>query len=290
MRSSINASISWVISSVDSVFVVISVDFAFSVGFVSSLMIFVFGTTTSGCMISCTIAGASCIISFWGSGIGSCFIHAVKLNSSTMRRIFIINYFDGVSIVHFIYFQKILQDLGFTYNRYRFVVYSFCALVAQLEEYRSSKPMVASSNLAGCTIFIFDKKVTEKANRKHSGIFIIQGNLDFLLFWENLYNASMDIKRLHNYAEWYYTKYFPSCRTLRDKLMRKCDDEQVVERVMTDLSTLFVEDRIIESRVHVYMGQGKTTRVIRQKLLEKKYDPVMVDAALVLQADILMDP
>ncbi len=100
----------------------------------------------------------------------------------------------------------------------------------------------------------------------------------------------MDIKRLHNYAEWYYTKYFPSCRTLRDKLMRKCDDEQVVERVMTDLSTLFVEDRIIESRVHVYMGQGKTTRVIRQKLLEKKYDPVMVDAALVLQADILMDP
>lgn len=72
--------------------------------------------------------------------------------------------------------------------------------------------------------------------------------------------------------------------------MRKFDDEQVVERVMTDLSTLFVEDKIIESRVHVYMGQGKTTRVIRQKLLEKKYDQVMVEAALALQSDVLTDP
>ena len=96
--------------------------------------------------------------------------------------------------------------------------------------------------------------------------------------------------QLRNYAEWYYTKYFPSCRTLREKLVRKCEDAELVDRVMTDLSPLFVEDKIIESRVHAYVGQGKTTRAIRQKLLEKKYDPVMVDAALTLEVDTLTNP
>ena len=96
--------------------------------------------------------------------------------------------------------------------------------------------------------------------------------------------------QLRNYAEWYYTKYFPSCRTLRDKLVRKCDDTELVERVMSDLATLFVEDKIIESRVHAYVGQGKTTRTIRQKLLEKKYDKALIDAALALESDTLTDP
>lgn len=72
--------------------------------------------------------------------------------------------------------------------------------------------------------------------------------------------------------------------------MRKCEDMELVERVMSDLSPLFVEDKIIESRVHAYVGQGKTTRTIRQKLLEKKYDKVLVDAALEIQSDTLNNP
>lgn len=59
---------------------------------------------------------------------------------------------------------------------------------------------------------------------------------------------------------------------------------------MSDLATLFVEDKIIESRVHAYVGQGKTTRTIRQKLLEKKYDKALIDAALALESDTLTDP
>ncbi len=96
--------------------------------------------------------------------------------------------------------------------------------------------------------------------------------------------------QLRNYAEWYYTKYFPSCRTLREKLVRKCEDTELVERVMSDLSPLFVEEKIIESRVHAYVGQGKTTRAIRQKLLEKKYDKDLVNAALEMQSETLSDP
>lgn len=59
---------------------------------------------------------------------------------------------------------------------------------------------------------------------------------------------------------------------------------------MNDLASLFVEEKIIESRVHAYATQGKTARYIRQKLIEKKYDAVMVDAALVLESDILTNP
>jgi SOS response regulatory protein OraA/RecX len=65
---------------------------------------------------------------------------------------------------------------------------------------------------------------------------------------------------------------------------------EIVERVMSDLAPLFVEEKIIESRVHTYVGQGKTTRTIRQKLLEKKYDKDLVNAALEMQSETLSDP
>lgn len=59
---------------------------------------------------------------------------------------------------------------------------------------------------------------------------------------------------------------------------------------MSDLSALFVEQQIIESRVHAYVGQGKTTRAIRQRLLEKKYDKDLLNAALEAESEILSNP
>jgi SOS response regulatory protein OraA/RecX len=59
---------------------------------------------------------------------------------------------------------------------------------------------------------------------------------------------------------------------------------------MSDLASLFVEEKIIESRVHAYATQGKTTRYIKQKLIEKKYDTEMIHAALELESDVLTDP
>jgi hypothetical protein len=41
--------------------------------------------------------------------------------------------------------------------------------------------------------------------------------------------------QLRNYAEWYYMKYFPSRMFLREKLERKTDDRELVEKVMNDL-------------------------------------------------------
>lgn len=96
--------------------------------------------------------------------------------------------------------------------------------------------------------------------------------------------------QLRNYAEWYYTKYFPSRALLREKLERKTDDTSLVEKVMLDLSSLIVEQQNIESRVHEYAFLGKTSRYIRSKLLQKKFDAHMVDIALEGEGDVLQNP
>lgn len=49
------------------------------------------------------------------------------------------------------------------------------------------------------------------------------------------YYVSMGYIQLRNYAEWYYMKYFPSRMFLREKLERKTDDRELVEKVMNDM-------------------------------------------------------
>lgn len=97
-------------------------------------------------------------------------------------------------------------------------------------------------------------------------------------------------KQIRNYAEWYYTKYFPSQKALREKLERKCDNMILVEKVMTELTPLIVEDKIIESRVHGYLSQGKTVRYIRTKLTQKKFDKELINGALVEQSEVVENP
>jgi hypothetical protein len=50
---------------------------------------------------------------------------------------------------------------------------------------------------------------------------------------------------------------------LQEKLLRKSGDSELTEKVLQDLESLIVEVRIIESRVHDYISQGKTERYIR---------------------------
>lgn len=50
------------------------------------------------------------------------------------------------------------------------------------------------------------------------------------------YHVSMRYIQLRNYAEWYYMKYFPSRTFLCEKLERKTDDRELVEKVMHDLA------------------------------------------------------
>lgn len=96
--------------------------------------------------------------------------------------------------------------------------------------------------------------------------------------------------QLRNYAEWYYTKYFPSKRMLIEKLSSKTEEIELVNRVMTDLASLIMEEKVIESRIHGYISAGKTARYIRTKMSQKKFDKSLVDTLLSLQSDTLKNP
>jgi|GEM_PF-809624 len=77
---------------------------------------------------------------------------------------------------------------------------------------------------------------------------------------------------------------------LQEKLLRKSDDQEMTEKVLQDIESLIVEERVIESRVHGYISQGKTERFIRLKLLQKKFDSSLVDAALQNESENLGNP
>jgi SOS response regulatory protein OraA/RecX len=96
--------------------------------------------------------------------------------------------------------------------------------------------------------------------------------------------------QLRNYAEWYYTKYFPSRNMLLEKLSARSEEREVVERVMADLASLIVEENVIESRIHGYLSQGKTARYIRWKLLQKKFDSALIDNLLLQKNETLKNP
>lgn len=97
-------------------------------------------------------------------------------------------------------------------------------------------------------------------------------------------------KRLQNYAEWYYTKYFPSRNMLREKLFQKCQDWEIVDDVLQKIQPMIVEEQNIESRVHAYVSQGKTKQYISQKLLQKKFDKQLLERVLLKESETLDDP
>jgi len=99
----------------------------------------------------------------------------------------------------------------------------------------------------------------------------------------------MSLTSLQRYGEWYYTRYFPSKILLREKIIIKCPDIEMVNQVMRALSPLFIEKNIVESRVHEYISQGKTPYYIRQKLRQKKFETLLVEEVLGWYVDIFHD-
>lgn len=72
--------------------------------------------------------------------------------------------------------------------------------------------------------------------------------------------------------------------------MRREGNAELVREVIRDLDTLIVEKANIESRVHAFLSQGKTARYIRQKLLQKKFDPDLIESVLLTQSDVIENP
>lgn len=100
----------------------------------------------------------------------------------------------------------------------------------------------------------------------------------------------MQIPRLLSYAEWYYTKYFPSRKVLCEKLTWKGASKEEIAQILTSMEGIIVEEKVIESRVHEYVHQGKTAQYIRQKLLQKKFEKDLIEQYLQAESETLKNP
>lgn len=98
------------------------------------------------------------------------------------------------------------------------------------------------------------------------------------------------LKYLTNYAEWYYTKYFPSMAMLRKKLQFKWADDDQIDAIFTALSSLFVEDKIIESIVHSLLEQGRSRQYIVTQLKRKLFDSSLIASAISQEEEKLQNP
>lgn len=77
---------------------------------------------------------------------------------------------------------------------------------------------------------------------------------------------------LMNYAAWYAMRYFPSLQKLREALMKKSMNNQIlVESVMKEMSQYISEERTVDGLVRMYIEQSKTRSYIEQKLKLKKF-------------------
>ena len=86
---------------------------------------------------------------------------------------------------------------------------------------------------------------------------------------------------LLNYAAWYAMRYFPSLRKLREALMKKSENHEIlVASVMEEMSEYISEERTVDGLVRMYTEQSKTRPYIEQKLRQKKFGEEIIISTL----------
>ena len=76
-------------------------------------------------------------------------------------------------------------------------------------------------------------------------------------------------KRLSEYALWYYERYLPSDARLREKLEEKAQSREVFDQVWSQVSSILVEDRILEDKVKNLLNRKKNQYYIVSNLAQK---------------------
>ena len=86
---------------------------------------------------------------------------------------------------------------------------------------------------------------------------------------------------LMNYAAWYAMRYFPSLQRLREALIKKSlNNEILVDTVMKEMSEYIFEERTVDGLVRMYTEQSKTRSYIEQKLRLKKFGGEIITSTL----------
>jgi SOS response regulatory protein OraA/RecX len=80
-----------------------------------------------------------------------------------------------------------------------------------------------------------------------------------------------ELKRLSDYAWWYYGAYLPSYNKLREKLEEKCDDTEKVVQILQEVSKIIDDTKNLKNIIRYYKGRHKNVAYIKQKLIVKRF-------------------
>lgn len=92
---------------------------------------------------------------------------------------------------------------------------------------------------------------------------------------------------LRNYALRYYFKYFPSRNKLYLKLTEKSDEQELVNKVLENISHLINESQVIWDKIRLYLMKNKNLSYIKWKLQEKLFEKELV--LHILENDFLIE-
>jgi hypothetical protein len=92
-------------------------------------------------------------------------------------------------------------------------------------------------------------------------------------------NKPYSLRRLKDYALWYYFRYYPSNWRLQQKLREKGTEDDAVQ-VFREIEHLTQEDEIITAKIDNYIFRNKNYRYIRQKMREKLFSSEKIESYL----------
>jgi len=91
-----------------------------------------------------------------------------------------------------------------------------------------------------------------------------------------MYTKKYDYESLRNYWLWYYHKYFPSSKKLKQKLLEKSWDIELSNKVYDSISHLIDDKAVINSKINLYLFRNKNINYIKTKLISSLFDKDMV--------------
>jgi len=100
-------------------------------------------------------------------------------------------------------------------------------------------------------------------------------------------------QKIIDYAIWYYLRYYPSPRKLREKLKEKfwpdsekgqkywwINDDEIEFIIIEKLKNIIQEDEVIQSKIRSYINKWKSKLYIKQKLFERKENRELIEKYL----------
>lgn len=92
----------------------------------------------------------------------------------------------------------------------------------------------------------------------------------------NIENYYKNPTNLYNTWLKYYNTYKPSLKSLKEYLWRKCNDENIVNQVISKFTLIIDEEYDIEKKISNLYKQGKTSSYISSYLYSKWYNSTKI--------------